>query len=179
MDDSFFDYLNQLELIGFFSGYPLIYAAVSLIAGNRQRENHLKKNLVSLLPYSYALVATLYLGFELNKLYPDYSIENIYNVTPHPFLLLWGVTAVIFWIPVLTKRVHFTLLHSLVFFILLLRDICFSEAAQSSMRDIIRNDMKIYTVSILLNSLSFLTIATIYFLAKWFRPIRKSSTISN
>src|SRR5262245_43705520 len=136
MNDNFFDYLRHLELIAFFSGYPLVYTTVILIAGNRQQGNKLKKNLSSLLPYSYALVATLYMGFELNNFYPKYAIESVMNFTPHHFLLVWGLMAVLFWTPVFARRAVFTLLHSMVFFILFVGDLFFSDASSSGTRDI-------------------------------------------
>ena len=172
MNNSFFYYLHRLELIAFFAGYPMIYGIVLLIAGNPQQRNDLKKTIVSLLPYSYALVGTLYVGFELRNLYPNYSIKEF---APHPFLFVWGVLAMIFWIGALTKRPGIALFHSLVFFILLVSDLFFSESAASGSRDTIRNDMKLYSASILLNSLSFITVTVIYYLLRWLRSVRRSS----
>ena len=77
MNDSFFEYLHRLELMAFFSGYPLIYLLVFFIAGNKRSESRLKGKVFGLLPYSYALVGTLYLGLQLRSLYPVYSLENI------------------------------------------------------------------------------------------------------
>ena len=104
MSDSFFFYLHRLELIAFFSGYPLIYATVLLIAGMRRSRTELKKKLVALLPFSYALVGTLYFGFELMNLHPNYSTENFREFARHPFLAVWGLLAMLFWIPALAKR---------------------------------------------------------------------------
>ena len=179
MNDNFFHYLHCLELIAFYSGYPLLYTAVFLIAGNREQHNNLKRTLISLLPYSYALVATLYMVFELNNLYPNYSFDNLKNFSTQPFLPVWGILALLFWIPVFARRMFLSLLHSLIFFILLANDIFFSEPASAGAVYVIRNDMKLYTASVILNSLSFITVATIYFLVRWFRSFRKSSRILN
>ena len=69
--------MERLELMAFFSGYPLLYAVILFIGGNQQVKNNVQSRIVSLLPFAYALVGTLYMGLQLNNLYPDYSIENI------------------------------------------------------------------------------------------------------
>ena len=70
MDDSFFAYLQQLEIMVFFSGYPLVYALVIAAAGKKPATNSIGHKAVSVLPFAYALVGTLFLGFQLKKLYP-------------------------------------------------------------------------------------------------------------
>ena len=177
MNDSFFAYLHRLELIAFFSGFPLIYAAVLLVAGNPQKRKEWKKTLVPLLSYSYALVATLYLGFEMRSLYPDYSIGNIKQFTTHPFLVIWGLMAILFWIPALAKRPILCLLHSLVFFILLIRDLVLFGYVSGADKSIVNNDMKLYTSSILLNIVSFIAVTSVYYLLRWFKSLRKSSRL--
>ena len=77
MGNSFFEYLQQLELMAFFSGYPFVYTVAIFIFGDRQLKNNFKIRIVSLLPFAYALTGTLYLGLQLKNLYPHYSIENI------------------------------------------------------------------------------------------------------
>jgi hypothetical protein len=58
MDSSFFEYIQQLEKMAFFSGYPLVYAVVFFIAGEKNLRTGYKKRIVSVLPYAYALVGT-------------------------------------------------------------------------------------------------------------------------
>ena len=123
MDNSFFAYLQQLELIGFFSGYSLLYAATPFIAGNQIVKNNFKGRSVSLLPFAYALVGTLYLGLQLKNLYPHYSVENIRLSIQHPWLTGWALLSVFFWVPFLAKKKVISLLHSLVFFFLLVADL--------------------------------------------------------
>ena len=105
MDNSFFAYLQQLELMAFFSGYPLLYAVVFFMAGNKQSRNNFKKRLISLLPYVYPVVGTLYLGLQLKNLYPDYSFENVKLSMQHPWLIVWGLLSILFWIPALGKKI--------------------------------------------------------------------------
>ena len=162
MDNSFFAYLQRLELLAFFSGYPLIYTVIFFIAGNQPLKNSFKSRIVTLLPFAYALIGSLYLGLQLRKLYPDYSIENIHRTIQQPWLMIWGLLSILFWIPALGKKPIFSLLHSLVFFFLLVKDI-FSQLS-APYKDNIRNDMSVYTVSLLLNLGAIALIALLSFL---------------
>jgi len=155
MDNSIFAYLQQLELMVFFSGYPLIYAIVLYIAGTLTEKNNFKIKLVSLLSFAYALVGTLYLGLQLRNLYPNYSVENIKQAMLQPWLTIWGLLSMLFWIPALNKKKTLSLLHSLVFFFFLVRDLLLQLFTASVNNDVVRNDMKIYGNSILLNLAAF------------------------
>jgi len=168
MDDSFFAYLQRLELMAFFSGFSLLYAVIIVFAGNKQPKTSFRNRLVPLLPFAYALVGILFLGFQLRNWYPDYSFENIKNSTQQPWLMLWGLLSVLFWIPVIAKKPVFSLLHSLVFFFFLLRDLVKQFSATTSDKNVIRNDMKIYTDSLLLNLAAFAFIALLAFLVTRF-----------
>ena len=150
MDNSFFAYIQKLELLAFFSGYPLIYTVILFIAESQHLQNNFKNRIVSLLPFSYALVGSLYLGFQLRNLYPNYSIENIKLTIQQPYLVTWGCLSILFWIPALGKRTVLSLLHSLVFFFLVVKDL-FLQSSAFTDKNIIRNDMKIYTDSLLIN----------------------------
>jgi len=164
MNDSFFGYLHRLELMAFFSGYPLIYILVFFIAGHKPSGSKLKAKTISLLPYAYALVGTLYFGWQLKKMYPDYSIENISQVLQPAYLIAWGLLAMLFWIPVMARKPMLSLLHSFVFFYFVVRDIFIQLGARAIDENIVRNDMKLYTVSLLLNVGCLISITLIYFL---------------
>lgn len=177
MNDSFSEYLHRLELVAFFSGYPLIYFLVFFIAGNQPSESKLKGKLFSLLPYAYALVGTLYLGLQLRNLYPVYSMQNIKQVFQPAYLVCWGLLAMLFWIPVMAKKPVLSLLHSLVFFYFLARDIFFQLLAHAADENIVRNDMKLYTVSLLLNVGGLITITLIHFLFSRFKGNKNSPVL--
>jgi hypothetical protein len=164
MDNSFFAYLQQLEVMAFFSGYPLLYTVTLFIAGNQQSRTSIKNRIVSLLPFAYALVGTLYLGLQLKNLYPDYSFENVKLAMQQPYLIIWGLLSILFWLPALAKKPVFSLLHSFVFFSLLLRDLFLQLFASVSDKNILRNEMKVYTDSLLLNLGAFSFIVLISFL---------------
>lgn len=164
MDNSFFDYLQKLELFAFFSGYPLVYAVVSFIGNKNRLKTISKKGIDSLLPIGYALIGILFLGFQLKKLFPDYSLHNIVQTMQPPFLIVWGLFSILFFLPALNKKPVLSLVHSLVFFFFLLKDL-FLHTFQSSIdKSVIKNDMKIYTDSLLLNLGVFVIIILISFL---------------
>jgi hypothetical protein len=150
MGNNFFEYLQKLELMVFFSGYPLIYAIIFFIAGNAKTRNTFKNRIVSVLPYSYALVGTLYLGFILKNLYPDYSFHNIRLFLQQPWLVGWGLLSILFWIPSFSKMKVLSLIHSLIFFSLLIKDIFIQQSASLG-NSMVKNDMNVYTISLLLN----------------------------
>lgn len=169
MDNSFFMYLQRLELLAFFSGYPFIYALVVFIAGNQHLKNNFISRSISFLPFGYALVGTLYLGLQLKNLYPNYSIENIKLTIQEPLLMTWALLSMLFWIPALGKKPVVSLLHSLVFFFFLLRDFFLQLFDVSGDRSMVRNDMKLYTYSLLLNLAAFVLIALLSFLLSFYK----------
>lgn len=161
--DSLLAYIQQLELILFFSAYPLIYAAVILVTRNPEKASDAKglnarSRLLWVLPYAYALVGTLYLGFFLKNIFPDYTLNKIRMAVYLPFLVSWGMLSVMFWIPFLAKRKFLTLLHSLVFFFLVVKDTVLQISGSASDMDILKNDMRVFTDSLLLH------IAALFFL---------------
>ena len=163
MDNSFFAYLEQLEVMVFFSGYPLLYAVTIFIAADHQLKRNFSRRIVRLLPFAYALVGTLYLGLQLKNLYPDYSVEKIKGSFQQPWLMSWALLSVVFWIPSLGKKPVFSLVHSLVLFFFLAIEL-FVQLSSSADKNTFRNDMKIYTVSLLLNVGAFALIVFLLFL---------------
>jgi len=126
------------------------------------------------LPYAYALVGTLCLGLQLKNIYPDYSVENIKLTVQQPLLLFWGLLSILFWIPALSKKPVISLIHSIVFFFLLVRNIFLQLTSSSADRSMVRNDMKIYTISLLLN---LATLAFILLLSFLFAQYKKSKKV--
>jgi hypothetical protein len=168
MDDTFFAYLQRLELMAFFTGYPLFYALIRLLAGNSAIKNEFRNRLVRCLPIAYALVGTLYLGLQLKNLYPDYSIANLKLAMQHPYLKIWALLSLLFWISALRKKPALSLLHSLVFFFFLLKDIFDQSYSASADKSVVRNDMKLYTDSLLLNLAAYAVIFTLSYLFRHF-----------
>jgi hypothetical protein len=161
MDNSFFISLDRLVLIGFFSGYPFIYLVIRELADNSRIKNITKTDIGLLLPFAYALVGVLYLGLLLKNLYPHYSFGNIKMAMQQPYLKIWGLLSILFFIPALSKKPVLSLLHSLVFFFFLLKDLLMSLFS-STQKEMLRNDMTLYTNSLLVNSAAFIFIVFIF-----------------
>ena len=157
MDNSFIAYLQRLELISFFSGYSLIYTISTFITANRPLKI-LSGRFALLLPMAYAIVGALYLGFILDKLFPDYSITNIKLVIQQPYLIIFGLLANLFWIPAIAKKKVWSLIHSLFFVCFLVKDLFLQFITPSADNNLVRNDMKMYAVSILLNAVALLIV---------------------
>jgi hypothetical protein len=163
MDESFFLYLDRLELMAFFSGYALVYLFIRSIGDTEWIKKITTKNITSFLPHAYALVGMLYLGLQLKNLYPDYTWANIAAANAEPYLKIWGLLSILFFMPALNKKIIVSLWHSLVFFFFLAKDITL-HFIQSTEKDVVNNDMKIYTISLLINLASFTFIVLVYFL---------------
>lgn len=164
MDYSFFAYIQKMELIGFFSGYPLIYAAIYFFTGRKPIKNIFINKISLFLPTGYALVGTLYLGLQLKNLYPDYSIETISQAFYQPILICYALLSLLFWIPAIAIKTILSLLHSIVFFYFILKDLFVQIFAISADWNILSNDFKLYNDSMLLNLGAFAIIVLINYL---------------
>jgi hypothetical protein len=172
MDNSFFAYLERLEFLAFFSAYPLVYALVHVFSTSIKWKP--AKRLSSLLPYAYALTGTLFLGMQIKNLYPDFSFENISLSAQQPFLFSWALLTIVFWIPALGKRTVLSLLHSFVFFFFLAKDLFQHIFTSSVDKTIVKNDMKLFTDSLLLN-FGTLSVIFIIYLIVFFKPAKEST----
>ena len=166
MDGGFLAYLQQLELIAFFSGYPLIYALSYFIAGNKKIKKGFIGFLLPSLPFSYALIGMLFLGLQLKNLYPHYSLANINGHMQHPYLVIWALLAILFLMPVFRKKNQLTLIHSFAFFALILIDL-FKQLSVSN--GVVQNDMKVYTFSLFFNCCTLLVVTTIFYLLSLYK----------
>ncbi len=60
-------------MLAFFSGYPMVYYLVRFFVRHASLKNVNAGPLVSILPFAYALIGTIYLGLQLINLY---SVHN-------------------------------------------------------------------------------------------------------
>lgn len=167
MDNSFFAYLQQLEMLVFFSGYPLVYLLMNSIGSMKAVQEKTKKRLLSVLPYAYALTGTLFLGFELKNAFPDFAIGHILQRIQNPFLFCWSLLSLIFWIPLFSRIRVLSFLHSLIFFFLVISDILKQNAISFTDNSLAKNNMKIYTISLVLN---LFLLMVVYFLSFLIKP---------
>jgi hypothetical protein len=165
MGDNLIDYIEKLEYLIFFSGYPLVYSLVYFMySRGKQHQQTLSKRLVALLPIAYALTATIFFGFWIREMVIRANIQNIQPETI-AFLKAWGLLAILFWIPLFNRKPYYSLLHSLVFFFIFFKDLV-TGINSADGRDIIRNEMKIYTISLVLNLFSLIMVLLVSFLLK-------------
>jgi len=164
MDDNFFSYLERLQIMGFFVAYPIVYLFVKSFFSGAKNERI--SQLPFLLSYAYALVGTLYVGLLIRDLYPFSSVLQNDSSNLFSFLKMWGLLSLIFWIPKIAKQPVFSLLHSLIFFYFLVKDLLFFTI---KLRDetVIKNDMRVFTDSLLLNIISLFFIFLIALLYRW------------
>lgn len=169
MNSDFTSYIDHLELIAFFAGYPVIYSIILVLNGEHRA---FLKKLVALLPYAYALTGTLFMGFIAREFFSD-PMNNFASFFQNSYLRIWGLLAVLFWLPAFNKKPVYSLLHSLVFFLLLLIDF-FQYINSTGGRDMIKNDMRVYTDSLLLNTSTLAVIAIIYFIMSGIQHKKKT-----
>ena len=169
MEQSLFAYIERLELLGFFSGYPLVYAIALFVAGPADQRNAFKSRLYRSLPYAYALVGALYLGMVLRNAYPDYSISNLVTGLEQPLLRAWAFISILFFIPFLSRWPVLSLLHSFVFFYFILADLWRYTTGGASDNQFIKNDMKMYGDSLLINIAALVLVFTFTTLSACYR----------
>lgn len=168
-------YIQKLELFGFFSGYCLIYSLItSLKKENNSKGQTLLRKIIFLLPYGYALTATLYAGMVIKNISLDVSMRNLHEQFHIPFLQIFALLAILFWIPFLSRKTVISLLHSAVFFFFLLREI-FVQMNLPGGKEIIHNSMKVFTDSLLLNLITLVFVVLMYF---FFRYVAHSKNTS-
>jgi hypothetical protein len=166
--ENFFAYLERLETLGFFSGYPLVFALVLVIAGAREQRRGLRERLVRMLPYAYALTGTLYMGMILRNAWPAVDMENLFASLQQPWLRIWALISILFWIPLFARAPLLSLLHSLVFFYFIVRDIVLYITGQAD-KHLVSNDMKVYGDSLLIIIAAFFLLTAIASLYSGYR----------
>src|SRR5688572_28091468 len=153
--DSLISYIERLELLAFFSGYPLMYAFVNLICNKTSgTKTTFNQKFIRLLPYSYALAGTLFLGHVIKDA-PDFSFVTLVDQFQNSWLRIWSLLSLLFWIPGLSKKPYLSLLHSLVYFYFIVHDLLLALLDAGAI-NLISKDMKLYFDSLLLNILCLL-----------------------
>ena len=152
--------MERLQLLTIFSGYPLLYTFIHFIAGRKQqKQTPFSSLLLSSLSKVYAVMGSIFLLLWIREVVLQLGIKNMnldLDATP---LKIWALLACLFWIPALAARPVYSFLHSLVFFALFFKDLITGIQSPSE-KDILSNNMKVYTVSLVLNFSCLLVIFT-------------------
>ena len=167
--DELFGYLERLEVMIFFAGYPIIFSLVYFLEGEfRKKPKPLITVLKNLLPCAYALSGTLCFGFYLKKIYTGYTMGISISALNHPYLIAWGLFSMVFWFRFARVKPLLSLLHSLVFFFYIPMDL-YLYLTHSAEKDLVKNDMNILTSSVLLNTSTLLAVLIFHFAWQYFR----------
>lgn len=145
MDNSFVAYLQLLEILAFFSGYPMIFLLVKYFDQYPSLKS-ITKILIQSLPFSYGLIGILFLGFEIRNAYPGFDPMHF----QHPYMIFWGILSLLFLVPKLINQSNWSLYHSLVFLLIIIKTV-FETYQQDTSHSQIKNYMNIYSISLGLN----------------------------
>lgn len=156
MGNDLIAYIERLELMAFFSAYPLFYALIRVLSTSFRIGFFADGKAARLLPVTYALCGTLYLGLQMRNMYPDFTATHLSGLFSS-WLKIWGLLALLFWIPFFQKKPFLSLLHGLVFFFFLLKDL-YLHLVNKTAKEIVKNDMKIFTDSLLLIAVVFIVL---------------------
>lgn len=148
-----FFYIERLELIGFFSAYLPFYLLVYLFSKNFIKDSVSQKRIVHVLPLCYALAGTLYLGLVCRGIYESSSLEVI-SQSGYKFLKIWGLSAALFWLPVLRNNSLTGLLHNGIIVAYLVYDFFFISTTYRFKEELL-NNAKVFFDSILLYTIGF------------------------
>ena len=162
MDNSFFAYLKQLEVMVFFSGYPLLccnyfYCRRSSIKKQFQHKD-CSAITFCICPGGYIISWAAIKKFiswifcRKNKRWFSTTLINSLGTSLNSFLDTGP-----------GQKTVFSLIHSLVLFFFPAIGL-FVQLSSSADKNTFRNDMKIYTVSLLLNVGAFALIVFLFFL---------------
>jgi hypothetical protein len=143
-------YIEWIELQSFFSGYLFVYATFYMIASNYHTSNVVKNKVLPNLPVAYAVVGTLYLGLQLKNAYISH-LNYFTTYVQFPYLKIWGILSIFFWLPLLHRKGLFSVLHNMVFFILILNSSFLQFWFPSNGDRLATNNAWIYTASIIIN----------------------------
>ncbi len=169
-----FTYLARLEVMIFYAGFTLVYAVVNFLAQNSfTGSKSFLANLARMLPYAYATNAVLFTGWMARKQYFGYAAGNSFFELYHPYLVVWGFLALLFWFPLFNKKPGLCFVHSFVFFYFILRDILYYLLGRIE-GEILRNDMNILSHSMLLSGCTLaISLLVFYFFKFLIRKNRK------
>lgn len=147
------NYLQLLEILAFFSGYPIIDLLVKYLSQFKGMQRFTKLALPTL-PFTYGFIGLLFLGLQLKTL----SISLDLSRFQHPYLVIWGILSILFLFPIFSKYRNLSLLHSLVFYIVFISKNFFQDYPLEEKSQVLSNYMNIYSISLALNLMLLLLV---------------------
>lgn len=159
----FFAYIEKLELIAFFAGFPLVYFLVMAYRNQLQSSKYaFFRKVPNQLSYGYAFTLLLYVGM---KLYQQASSQDGFHLSnlfvgENKLYILWAYVGLLCWLPFIKSKPIIALLHSLVFFFLFLFFLYLYINGEAE-KSVLTNVTQLYFYSILLNLFSVLLITSL------------------
>lgn len=141
-----------MEILAFFSGYPLVYVIVKTSFQSPVISASVKGRMQWALPFSYAIMGLLFVGLELKNNYADLHIQILWSHILNPLIYFWGLISLSFFHPYFRRAPQWSFYHSLFFLFLMLQNIFLEVNNQLVNGDNLHNSLKIYSISLLLNA---------------------------
>ena len=142
-------YIEKLELITFFSAFPLVYLLVQMLVKDILPQKTWFSNHFKRISITYALVSLLFLGMKMNQMIQShYFYFNFSNLIS--YLQIWAYSGVLFFIPSLASKTKWCLVHSIPFIFLILFDIA-AFFLKKVGNDLLQNEMRLHFISAILN----------------------------
>jgi hypothetical protein len=141
-------YIEKLELIAFFSAFPLVYLLVQILVRDILPQKTWLSNIFKRLPITYALVSFLFLGMKMNQMIQSHFFYfNYSNLIS--YLEIWAYSGVLFFVPSIGSKPKWSLIHSIPFISLILFDIA-AFFLKKVGNDVLQNEMRLYFTSTIL-----------------------------
>ncbi len=160
--NNFFIYIDKLELIAFFSAFPLFYFLyISFYTKPLIVKFKWLKLLPEIISMVYATISFLYIGMKLNQLYVQIAMGPIqFELTSCIFILkCWSIFGLLFYIKFLRTKPILALAHSSIYFIILLIDF-FQYYHHQINIEAFHNEIRLYFISFVAYiSISFILIS--------------------
>jgi len=102
----------------FFTSYPLAYLLFHLAGRNKNFNQLLAEKVYPLLPLSYATVASCFWILTLFSGRINFVFEKITPVVSSALIIVYSLSGLLFWLPVVRKKNILSLIHSLLLFLL-------------------------------------------------------------
>lgn len=143
-------YLEKLELLAFFSAFPLYYLLVHFITNELSIQKKWVKAMPNNITLVYAIVTLLYFGMKLNQIFEMHVLNFDMHNYMHYFKI-WALLGLVFFIPFFANKKKWVLFHSFPFIGIILVDfVRFFFNGLS--KDAINNEMRLYFTSLLLQT---------------------------
>jgi hypothetical protein len=147
----FFSVFWWIYFFIFFTGYPLLYAAVFFTGKTKNLHHFITERIHPLLPLAYAFVSTIFWILMICTGRMNFIAERIASGTPSVLVILFSLSALLFWLPAFRKNIALSFIHSLPFFLLPPLNMLWKTLSHKVVaNDYILNLLRIYSASVIL-----------------------------